>query len=108
MKALRQAPTTKLRHKLHNSLIALSAVSAVAAAGLLFVEPPSQQRVTQVQADASVNDGASLSPSTSVETNRIDLPHTADDAPTAGQSSGKARRSRHSVAMPFFSFSARS
>lgn len=105
MNALAHAPSTRFRHKLRNSLLALSAVAAVSGAGLLVAEPAPQAVIANA-IEAAPADGSPPRHQAAAGA-KADAGEAADLTERRA-SSGQPRHSRHSVAIPFFSFSARS
>ena len=107
MKALAQAPSTKLRHKLRHSLLALSVVGAASGAALFLAEPLPSDASPAPVASAELEDKVLVEDAAATATTGGNAPGPVDDAQAASASSNKSRRSRHSAAMPFFSFSVR-
>ena len=120
MNAPAHAHSASPGHRLHNSLLALFAVAVVSAASLIAARPlPAPSPVAVVAADAVVADVAideALLADIAVQATRdaieisVQSPAHGLDAEAAPAPKPRKhnRRSRQTLAMPYFSFAARS
>ena len=107
----------RTRHKLHNSVVALLAVAAVSAFGLLAVRPlPSASAglvQTEVEATTATVPGTEVAVQATGDALEITVESAVQDLEAGAAAEPRkprkpTRRSRQTLAMPYFSFAARS
>lgn len=115
-------PQARTRHKLHHSLVALLAVAVVSALSLLVARPlpaPADGVALLVSAEAKAATGVLLAaePQVAIQATEDALEITVESAvdeleagaaPEPRKPRKPIRRSRQTLAMPYFSFAARS
>ena len=107
----------RTRHKLHNSLMALLAVATVTAFGLLAVRPlPSASADvvrTEVEATTATVPGTEVAVQATGDALEITVESAVQNLEAGATAEPRKprkpnRRSRQTLAMPYFSFAARS
>jgi len=108
----------RTRHKLHNSLVALLAVATVSAFGLVAVRPlPSAAagvvRTEVVEATTATVPGTEVAVQATGDALEITVESAVQDLEAGAAAEPRkprkpTRRSRQTLAMPYFSFAARS
>lgn len=104
----------RTRHKLHNSLMALLAVATVTAFGLLAARPlppaPAGLVRTDVEAITAAVPGTEVAVQATGDALEITVKAAVQDLDAAAEPRKPrkpTRRSRQTLAMPYFSFAAR-
>lgn len=107
----------RTRHKLHNSLMGLLAVATVTAFGLLAVRPltsaPADVVRTEVEATTATVPGTEVAVQATGDALEITVESAVKDLEAGAAAEPRkplkpTRRSRQTLAMPYFSFAARS
>ena len=105
----------RTRHKLHNSLVALLAVATVTAFGLVAVRPLPSAAAGVVRTEGEATTATAPGTEVAVQATGDALEITVESAVQELDAAAEprkprkpTRRSRQTLAMPYFSFAARS
>lgn len=113
MNAPAHAHSASPGHRLHNSLLALFAVAVVSAASLIAARPLPAPSPVAVVAEIAIDEALLADIAVQATRDAIEISvqspaHGLDEAAPAPKPRKHNRRSRQTLAMPYFSFAARS